>query len=227
MAEPELERIEVSSALDLAYRSIRRAILGGRFEMGRRLIDARLAENLGVSRPTARAALARLADEGLVVERPRQGVFVRDFGPQEIVDLFNIRVALEPLAARLIVRRRAALGLLREINDRIGQAAAIGDRVATVAAVGEFHQALVALSGNQPLAELFRSVYSQLQMALAVEFAQRVAGSDGPHHIDVIEALEKGDEDEAVSTVRSHILANIEDVIRQLGADPTTLVREP
>ena len=59
-------------------------------------VDARLAETLGVSRQVVRGALARLVEDGLVEQHPWKGSYVRTFGPQDVIDLYNVRLALEP-----------------------------------------------------------------------------------------------------------------------------------
>src|SRR5919107_6333469 len=94
-----LNPLRSPSLVELAYRSIRDSILSGYLPMGSRLLDTRLAQELEISRGTVRDALTRLVDEGLVVEQPRQGMFVREFGPQDVIDIYNVRIALEPVAA--------------------------------------------------------------------------------------------------------------------------------
>src|SRR5260221_8801210 len=80
---------------DLAYDAIHASIVGGGFAMGERLVETKLAAELGMSRAPVREALRRLLEEGLVVERPHHGMFVRSFAAHEIVDLYNVRLALE------------------------------------------------------------------------------------------------------------------------------------
>ena len=109
---------------DLAYDAIRDSITAGDFAMGERLVETRLASELGMSRAPVREALRRLLEEGLVIERAHHGMFVRSFDGAEIVDLYNARVALEAAALRLFVRRGSSTAPLREQIERRRQAVA-------------------------------------------------------------------------------------------------------
>jgi len=77
------------------YNVIKENICGGRYEPGQRLNEVELASSLNVSRSPVREALRRLAADGLVEEKPNRGVFVREFTPQNIQEIFDVRVLLE------------------------------------------------------------------------------------------------------------------------------------
>ena len=77
------------------YNAIKENICDGRYEPGQRLNEVELARSLSVSRSPVREALRRLAADGLVVELPNRGVFVREFTPQDIQEIFDVRVLLE------------------------------------------------------------------------------------------------------------------------------------
>ncbi len=83
---------------ELAYESLRRAIMEGRLPPGDRLIEATLAEEMGISRMPVREALRKLETEGLVARVPRGGVVVRGFDPEDILEVYTIRMALEVVA---------------------------------------------------------------------------------------------------------------------------------
>ena len=108
----ELERTEagtrpetMSRAVDIAYRHIRHAILVGELPSGHPLREARLAEQIGVSRTPVREALSRLASEGLVVlERYRCG-YVADFSAKDFAEIFRLRAGLEGDAAGRAAQR--------------------------------------------------------------------------------------------------------------------------
>src|SRR3954463_14656449 len=92
-------------ASDLAYESLRDDILNWRIAPGTALSETELALRLGVSRTPLRAALARLALEGLVdTTRGRTGI-VPDVSAESVAELFELREALETHAARLAARR--------------------------------------------------------------------------------------------------------------------------
>jgi DNA-binding GntR family transcriptional regulator len=192
------------SLVELAYRSLRDSILSGDFPMGSRLLDTRLAEELEVSRGTVRDALSRLVDEGLVVEQQRQGMFVREFGPQDVIDIYNVRVALEPVAARLAVRNGVDVDHLAGILERM-RAAAEAEDVPTVSAMeSAFHLAICEASRNQHLIDCYRMMQSRVRMALSLD--------------------NRGDEMRAATAAHAHIVGHVDEVLDRLGADPAGLL---
>jgi DNA-binding GntR family transcriptional regulator len=221
-----LPRLRAPSLGDLTYRSIRDSILTGGSRMGARLVDVRLAEQLGVSRGTVRQALTRLVDEGLAVERPRQGTYVRTFGPDDLIALYNVRVAIEPIAARLTVRRRPPLTSLRSLLADTGRAYADGNMAAILEAESAFHTELVTLAGNAHLLDLYRAARSRFRMAISVTQASlapelRQATDDHP---PIVEALASGDESVAAGVVHWHIVENVDQALRALGANADQLL---
>ncbi len=80
---------------------LRELILGGELTPGARIPELALVERLGASRTPVRAALGRLADEGLLEPLPNGGYAVRDFSVGDIQDAIELRGTLEGLAARL------------------------------------------------------------------------------------------------------------------------------
>lgn len=84
---------------DTAYEILRNAILNGTLEPGTRMVERELANQLGISRTPIREAIRKLENEGLVTHIPRKGVVVTKVSIKEVIEIFNIRAALEGLAA--------------------------------------------------------------------------------------------------------------------------------
>jgi DNA-binding GntR family transcriptional regulator len=190
--------------------------------MGTRLVDSRLAETLGVSRQVVRGALARLIEDGLVEQHPWRGSYVRTFGPQDVIDLYNVRLALEPAAARLAARRRASTADAHALLSAIAD----GDFTTRSDAELRFHVALVACSGNDHLIGLYRSVRDRLSMALHVEHdtGEDQLGGFVPYHRALLEAVDSGDERFALIVVQEHIVNHVDAVLAARGADPRDLL---
>jgi DNA-binding GntR family transcriptional regulator len=85
---------------DRVYRRLQDAIIDGRLAPGQWLRQEALAQELGTSQLPVREAIRRLAAEGLAVRIPYKGVQVAKYSPEDIIDMFNIRMILESLAAR-------------------------------------------------------------------------------------------------------------------------------
>lgn len=113
---------QVETVTARAYWELRRALLHRAIKPGERLLETKLAEQLGVSRTPIREALARLVAEGLADQLPAsRGIIVRDI-QQEIEDVYGLRQVLEGHAARLAANRISAaeLDALDELSDEIG-----------------------------------------------------------------------------------------------------------
>jgi DNA-binding GntR family transcriptional regulator len=226
-AEPPRERRRMAPVprqklADLAYDAIRDSITAGDFAMGERLVETRLATELGMSRAPVREALRRLLEEGLVIERAHHGMFVRSFDGAEIIDLYNARIALEAAALRLFVRRGSSTAPLREQIERRRQAVADGRFTDVVAADFALHDALMLGSENAVLYDLFRKIAAQTLIAIALSDAAMPEFAD--EHVPIVEALERGDEDAAVAAFLSVVVATVGRITAQLGGESDGLL---
>lgn len=195
-----LNRIEAPSLAELALREIRRLILAGEFKPGDRLVEERLCEQLGISRPPVREALRILQREGLVVTQPRRGSIVVPLTAADVEEIFSLRAALERMAAERGVpcQSEPRLNSLREAQERIAETARAGDRPGLVAANIEFHQAFADLPGHRRLSDTYRTLALQLQlcMALNLQVRERLYGSldeNVVRHRRLLTLVESGD----------------------------------
>src|SRR3990170_7949618 len=93
--------------------AIRRALLTGELVPGQRVKEAPLAATLGVSRPTVREAINQLVHEGSLVQVPYKGISVAQPSPQDLLDVAQVRVSLETLAALHVARNPQGEGMAR------------------------------------------------------------------------------------------------------------------
>jgi DNA-binding GntR family transcriptional regulator len=135
------------------YQELRKAILAGRFEPGQVLSENALAAEFGRSRTPVREALHRLENE-MLVERVPRGVRVRASSPEEILDIYEVRITLEGAAAKAAAERATELDRTRL---RAAQRAMIDvedDAQAKSTANRRFHEAVWAASHNPTLVDL-------------------------------------------------------------------------
>ena len=140
-------------------------IFDGTFSDGDRLDEVKLAEQFGVSRTPLREAFQRLALSGLVDLIPRRGAFVRQPGPVELMEMFEVMAELEALCARLAARRitpeqRAALARSHETCVALAET---GDPEAYYEENRRFHEVIYAASQNAYLQDSTRSLRNRLQ----------------------------------------------------------------
>jgi DNA-binding GntR family transcriptional regulator len=186
---------------------IREQVLIGGYTQGQHLIEAKIADELQISRGPVREAFKMLRAEGLVTEEPRRGTFVVSITSQDVRDIYGLRAAIEGAAARLLCRAGDAetIARLEAAADAIGAAAATGDAAAVAHADLAFHESLCELSGNLRLLETFRRHVPVLRGLLRMD--ERIMPSIehvADQHRPVVAAIRAGDEAEAVRLVTEH-----------------------
>jgi DNA-binding GntR family transcriptional regulator len=143
--------------------SLAHMIFTGGLRPGERLVQARLAEQFGVSRLPVRDALHILEQRSLVVTRPRRGVVVRPVSRRGVHDIFAVRVALEPTALEEVVQGLTAadLSYLSGIVRAQDRAVQRGDMVEATALDQRFHDYLNSLVGNALLREMLQILWAR------------------------------------------------------------------
>lgn len=135
------------------YDAIRDAIVAGRIKPGEPLSENRLAAEFGTSRTPIREALHRLEIEALVERLPR-GVQVRETSPEEIIDIYDVRITLEGAAARAAAERATELDRRRLRSAQAVMAATDDDPRERAAVNRQFHEAIWAASHSPTLIDL-------------------------------------------------------------------------
>lgn len=150
---------------DVVCERIRTGIADGRWVPGARLVERDLAEEMAVSRVPVREALQMLEREGFVELSPRRGAVVRELNRAAVEDLFDIRQALEVLAARLVAARVDDDGLarLRAVVEEGRRAVDADDRGWSGAANTAFHETLLDLARNDSLRGLLEPLSGRLR----------------------------------------------------------------
>lgn len=211
-------------ATDRAYRALREDILAWRLVPGTPLSEIDLAERLGVSRTPLRAALARLALEGLVdTSRGRTGV-VSDVSAASIGELFELREALEVHAARLAARRRDP-----EVFDHLADRFAGADALIAERGVDAYYEVVAAFDEAVDAAISKPAVRGALDgIRLHLARARRMA-TDNParllrsaeEHRLICEAIRDGDEGLAASATAVHLHASLSHILTTLEVRAT------
>src|SRR5262245_25349154 len=148
-------RLENLTLWQRVHAHLREEILANRLPAGTELQETALAAELGVSRGPIREAIGRLAAEGLVVVRPRRGAVVRSLTKDEFIEAYEVREALEAMAARLATARlgQAGLARLEELTDAMAGHAERGEVEEFFHANAAFHATFVEAAGNGLLRE--------------------------------------------------------------------------
>jgi DNA-binding GntR family transcriptional regulator len=186
--------------------ALRRAILGGKYKSGDRLVEDRLSEDFKVSRVPVREALKTLAAEGLVDLLPRRGARVAGWSPDFALELVEVRATLEGLNARLAARRHdpAVIGRLRDVLARGIAAAKSGSAVELARLNGEYHELLAVAGNNRVLQDTMRSLRERTEMVFLRNSTER-APEDWREHSAILSAIVDGDEELAALLATRHV----------------------
>jgi DNA-binding GntR family transcriptional regulator len=217
-------------ASDAAYDRLREEILHWRLLPGTALSEIDLAARLGVSRTPLRAALARLALEGLVdTSRGRTGV-VSEVSAESITELFELREALETQAARLVSRRRDPQ-VFDALVTRFGDAPELLRTAgidAYYALVAEFDDALDDALGNPVYRGALDGVRLHLARArrIATDNPERLVRSAEEHRL-ICAAIRDGDAALAASATTVHLKASLTTILDTLAVRDAASPRNP
>lgn len=199
-------------------------ILTGHHPPDSRIVETRIARELGTSQAPVREALRGLEALGVVEITPFRGARVRRPSKREIIEAYAVRSTLEALASRLGVPRMtdADLTALAGHLDAMRAAARRGDGHAVAEADARFHGRIVELADNGTLERVWRSLepFSRTYLTLAVPGADPAWAAD--LHAPILEALEARDPERVVSALQRHFDDVSENMARRWPDDETS-----
>jgi DNA-binding GntR family transcriptional regulator len=192
---------------EVVFETLRDAIIQGRLKPGERMMEIQLAEEMGVSRTPVREAIRKLELEGFIVTVPRKGAYVAGISVKDIVDVFEVRAALESLAAGLAAERIADQEL-EELERALVQIAEArgGDLNAVVQTDTNFHEIIYRASRNQRLIQIITHLREQIQRFRTTSLSQpgrmKIALEE---HRKIVEAISERNIELARALAREHI----------------------
>ncbi|MGE0746567.1 MAG: GntR family transcriptional regulator [Rhodospirillales bacterium] len=194
---------------DHAYEMIRRDIINCELVPGSEATEAALAGRLGLGKAPVRFALARLCQEGLVRPLPRRGYVVAPITIKDVHEILEMRMALEPVAARLAVGRLD----LAELRSLTASAAKTREHDAVDHEVNRaFHNAIAQASGNSRMAGTLTDLLDQMERFVRLFIKNRdVKHAEQDHrtlkieHARILDAFAATDANAAEEAVRNHL----------------------
>jgi DNA-binding GntR family transcriptional regulator len=193
---------------DWVYEEIRGAIVDLRLEPGAPLREAAIATQLGVSKTPVREALGRLEQEGLVEATSFKGAVVTDYSERDLEEIYELRELLEGVAVRAAATDADAdtLASLRDVIERSRSARDAGDLAGLAELLGRFDQIVFEQVANVRIRSLIETLRAHLTRIgkLTEEIPGRVEASV-EEHAAIVEAIARGDADDAERAMRVHI----------------------
>lgn len=190
-------------------------IVRGELKPGERLVETRLARELGTSQAPVREALRDLQNLRLVESEPFRGARVRAVGDEQLLPVFPVRMVLEELAAREAAKK--ANGNVRPLERELKamrQAAARGDWRTQISHDLGFHRVVVEMAGNEPLLQSWLVLGIEVSTAFATYWTFWDQVDLAEFHVPIVEALRAGEPSRAGAEARKHV-RRTENVVRR------------
>jgi len=225
-----------TSLVDQIYQIIKQKILHLELSWNQRIDTQQLAEEFGVSQTPVRDALNRLAADGLVKIQPRVGYYVMQAGPEDVVEIYDLRIIFESYALPAAIQhlRRAKIEKLKEKMERLQREKMNEDkkRKEFQKLDEQLHRSIIESSNNERLKNFFSQIYD-----FVIIFQHMDTAISGPleEHIVFLDALLRQDLDKARSISCAHICnardrllkklkETCQETVKGLSIDPDTSV---
>jgi DNA-binding GntR family transcriptional regulator len=207
-------------AVETATRRLRQMIFDGELTANQKLRQEELAARLGTSRHPIREALSRLTGEGLVNFRPRYGYQVIAFGPEEIAEVFEMRMVLEEHAGYVATLNRTheAVAQVAETIDWMKQLT-IGrnpDFQRWSEINRQFHERLFAASRRRHLCRLIGTLRDSVESYLRHSIPELGIEQSNAEHLQIYEAFRDGDATRVSGLCRQHVRHFAHELVERL-----------
>ena len=212
--ETEISNAPLSTSL---LGKLQRDILTGKLKPGQKLTEQQLCKTYGVSRTPVREALRQLELEGLVKIIPNKGAYVTGITPKDVHDIYMIRSTLEGMCARWAtehitpeqIEQLEEIVLLSEFHLKKDK-----DKVVQVSDLdGKFHHVLYEASNSRIMEHTLSDFHKYVKMARMLSVgAKNRAEKSIEEHKAILEAIKKGDADEAERLANLHIMHVMENL---------------
>lgn len=212
------------------YSILKGQILDGTFRPGQWLQEAKIANDLGVSRSPVREALQQLLGDGLAVNIPNKGVFVKEITEQDMLDIFEVRLCFESVGIQRSLQNLndEIRGQLLDIKEKLLQYFQAGDKQSYIREDSRLHQLLILLTGNKLIQDVSVRIYTMehLSRTISLYSPERFVESL-EEHMGVINGILQGDVEKAQEYNERHLMLAREESIKQvnLGATQVQLAR--
>lgn len=216
MPHPTIALLQSSSLASVVQQEIERAILQGEHAPGSKLIEATLAQRMGVSRGPIREAFRMLEEAGLVRTEKNRGVFVRDIPIDEAVEIFDLRAAMDELVGRKLAKdiTPAQLKEIKGLVDAMEKAVKVEDARHYHLLNLKFHDRLVEMAGNGKLTAIYRKLIKELSLFRRLNLTDGwLLPISANEHRQIIKAIAAGDPEAAGRAMFDHVMDSKERTI--------------
>ncbi|NLM09360.1 MAG: GntR family transcriptional regulator [Clostridiaceae bacterium] len=204
---------------DVIFNTLRDAIVSGELKPGERLMEVALAERMGVSRTPVREAVRRLEMEGLVIMTPRKGTHVAELSVKDIMDVLEVRAALDKLATSLAAKR-ARPENIRQLENIHKQYITCLQKENIPGAIRkdvEFHEVIYNAAGNNKLTNVAGNLREQIYRFRVLYMKDFTNAEEVlKEHQAILQAMQEGNAELAGKLAEEHIVHQQETIIQRM-----------
>ncbi len=193
---------------EVIFNTLKEAIIMGELKPGERLMEVQLAEKMGVSRTPVREAIRKLELEGLAHIIPRKGAQVADLSVKDIMDVLEVRAALDALATSLSAVRITdeELQMLKHVHSQFASYVEKDNLSGLVKKDVEFHEIIYKSSRNDRLIQIASNLREQVYRFRVIYLKDYISPKEiVKEHLDIYEAIAARDTQRASETAQRHI----------------------
>lgn len=211
-----MQRIEKAvSYKEKVYKELKAGIISQRIKPGEILNERKLAQTLGISRTPVREAIQMLANEKWIIIEPYRGAYVYELTEKDIVEVFQVRLALECLAIELIVDKisKEDIVKLKSIFKKQEKLKEKYEAEAFIEADREFHTFIAKHSDNRVLIDMLNELGDVLRRlgVQAVQDKKRFIETLD-EHTAILDALSMNNKDGAIDAMKHHITKTMDNI---------------
>jgi DNA-binding GntR family transcriptional regulator len=223
--------MEIESIVDLAKRHMELWIIKGEYEPGQKLKEEEIAMRLGISRPPIREAFKALETEGLVVRKPRRGVFVTEMTAKDVWEAYTLKAALYEMATEL-----AMVKISSEQNDELDAIVRRMEDCITEEPVDllqyqdyhqSFHHQIMIISGHDRLKKISVSIHNQVGRFSYRSLQDKShLKSSVRYHRKIINAMKAKNKPLACRLMKEHVLEALDVLMSMPGFEEENAAAE-
>ncbi|MHB9070191.1 MAG: GntR family transcriptional regulator [Sedimentisphaerales bacterium] len=196
---------------DQIYETLLKQIIDHKLKPGERLLEEQLGRDLGVSRTPLRDAINALAKDGFIRVEPRRGASVRDFQLRDLIEVYDIRMVLEGLAAKLAVGN-----INHDVLEHLINEFKNNDVRKLLKADTSLHQIIIGSCNNVKLQEMLTNLGNLVQVFRTAGYRSATRSKSATvYHIKIVKALMNRDGGEAERLMREHIEKTKNEIINE------------
>lgn len=186
---------------------IKQQIIEGHMNPGDRIVETKLAKELGISQTPVREAIRQLSGEGILIIVPNKGPMVRTLDMKDIFEIYTLRSVLEGLAIRHAAHRASdeAIQRIRDLYDKMKDKLTDDSVTSLLPASLEIHQSIIYLSEHNRLIRSYESISFQIALINRILGNKSTKQKEVDQHWELVDAMIKRDPDYAEIVMKKHI----------------------